>query len=67
MRRHVWSAMAASALLLAGCSDSGPTAEDTAAEVEPAVEEYLRGVVPSEMYESANIEALKAQAICART
>lgn len=31
------------------------------------IEEYLRGVVPSEMYESANIEALKAQAICART
>ena len=31
------------------------------------IEEYLRGVVPSEMYESADIEALKAQAICART
>lgn len=31
------------------------------------IEEYLRGVVPSEMYESSNIEALKAQAICART
>jgi len=31
------------------------------------IEEYLRGVVPSEMYASANIEALKAQAIAART
>lgn len=31
------------------------------------IEEYLRGVVPSEMYESADAEALKAQAICART
>ncbi|KAB7739774.1 serine hydrolase [Nostocoides sp. F2B08] len=46
MRRHVWSAMAASALLLAGCSDSGTTAEDTADEVEPAVEEYLAAVDP---------------------
>lgn len=36
-------------------------------EVSFDIEEYLRGVVPSEMYESANIEALKAQAICART
>ena len=36
-------------------------------EVKLDIEEYLRGVVPSEMYESANIEALKAQAICART
>lgn len=36
-------------------------------EVSLDIEEYLRGVVPSEMYESANIEALKAQAICART
>ena len=36
-------------------------------EVSLYIEEYLRGVVPSEMYESANIEALKAQAICART
>ena len=36
-------------------------------EVRLDIEEYLRGVVPSEMYESANIEALKAQAICART
>ena len=36
-------------------------------EVSLDIEEYLRGVVPSEMYESANLEALKAQAICART
>jgi len=36
-------------------------------EISLDIEEYLRGVVPSEMYESANIEALKAQAICART
>ncbi len=38
-----------------------------AEEISIDIEEYLRGVVPSEMYESANIEALKAQAICART
>ena len=38
-----------------------------AEEISLDIEEYLRGVVPSEMYESANIEALKAQAICART
>lgn len=31
------------------------------------IEEYLRGVVPSEIYESTHIEALKAQAIAART
>ena len=31
------------------------------------IEEYLRGVVPAEMYESSDLEALKAQAICART
>lgn len=36
-------------------------------EVNLDIEEYLRGVVPSEMYESASAEALKAQAICART
>ena len=36
-------------------------------EIDLDIEEYLRGVVPSEMYESANIEALKAQAVCART
>ena len=36
-------------------------------EVSLGIEEYLRGVVPSEMYESADAEALKAQAICART
>ena len=46
MRRHVWSAMAALALLLAGCSDSGPTAQQVASEVEPAVEEYLAAVDP---------------------
>ncbi|MDL2319437.1 SpoIID/LytB domain-containing protein [Eubacteriales bacterium OttesenSCG-928-A19] len=38
-----------------------------AGEVRMDIEEYLRGVVPSEMYESADVEALKAQAICART
>ena len=38
-----------------------------AEEISLDIEEYLRGVVPSEMYESTNIEALKAQAICART
>ena len=38
-----------------------------AEEISFDIEEYLRGVVPSEMYESSNIEALKAQAICART
>ena len=38
-----------------------------AEEINLDIEEYLRGVVPSEMYESANIEALKAQTICART
>ena len=38
-----------------------------AQEINLGIEEYLRGVVPSEMYESANIEALKAQAICARS
>ena len=38
-----------------------------AEEINLDIEEYLRGVVPSEMYESANIEALKAQAICARS
>lgn len=46
-------------------------AENTAVygtnEVSLDIEEYLRGVVPSEMYESANVEALKAQAIAART
>jgi hypothetical protein len=31
------------------------------------VEEYLRGVVPSEVYPSWNIEALKAQAVAARS
>ena len=31
------------------------------------IEEYLKGVVPSEMYASWNAEALKAQAIAART
>ncbi|MEG2623976.1 MAG: SpoIID/LytB domain-containing protein [Clostridia bacterium] len=36
-------------------------------EISLDIEDYLRGVVPSEMYESASIEALKAQAICART
>ncbi|MDF2882328.1 MAG: SpoIID/LytB protein [Clostridiaceae bacterium] len=30
------------------------------------IEDYLKGVVPSEMYSSYNIEALKAQAIAAR-
>ncbi len=38
-----------------------------AEEINLDIEEYLRGVVPSEMYESANIEVLKAQAICARS
>lgn len=31
------------------------------------IEEYLCGVVPAEMYESASMDALKAQAITART
>lgn len=31
------------------------------------IEEYLCGVVPSEMYESASMDALKAQAVAART
>jgi SpoIID/LytB domain protein len=32
-----------------------------------ALEEYLKGVVPWEMNPSAPLEALKAQAICARS
>lgn len=35
--------------------------------VELDLEEYLLGVVPSEIYESSHIEALKAQAVAART
>lgn len=35
--------------------------------VELDLEEYLCGVVPSEVYESAHMEALKAQAVAART
>lgn len=35
--------------------------------VELDLEEYLLGVVPSEIYESSYIEALKAQAVAART
>ena len=35
--------------------------------VELDLEEYLCGVVPSEIYESSHIEALKAQAVAART
>lgn len=35
--------------------------------IEIDIEEYLLGVVPSEMPESSHIEALKAQAIAART
>ena len=35
--------------------------------VELDLEEYLLGVVPSEIYESSHIEALKAQAVCARS
>ena len=31
------------------------------------LEEYLCGVVPAEIYESADMEALKAQAVAART
>ena len=31
------------------------------------IEEYLCGVVPAEIYESADMEALKAQAVAART
>lgn len=31
------------------------------------IEEYLCGVVPAEIYESAHMEALKAQAVAART
>jgi peptidoglycan hydrolase-like amidase len=31
------------------------------------LEEYLRGVIPAEMYTSWHIEALKAQAVAART
>jgi SpoIID/LytB domain protein len=31
------------------------------------IEEYLCGVVPSEIYESSHMDALKAQAIAART
>lgn len=31
------------------------------------IEEYLRGVVPSEVYPSWHAEALKAQAVAART
>ena len=34
---------------------------------ELCLEEYLKGVVPSEMPSSYSIEALKAQAVCART
>ena len=36
-------------------------------EISLDIEEYLRGVVPSEMYESAHMEALKAQGIASRT
>ncbi|MBS6702774.1 MAG: SpoIID/LytB domain-containing protein [Clostridiales bacterium] len=35
--------------------------------VELDLEEYLLGVVPSEIYESSHVEALKAQAVAART
>lgn len=35
--------------------------------VELDLEEYLCGVVPSEIYESSHMEALKAQAVAART
>ena len=35
--------------------------------IEMDLEEYLRGVVPSEMYSTFELEALKAQAIAART
>lgn len=31
------------------------------------IEEYLRGVVPSEVYSTWHVEALKAQAVAART
>lgn len=34
---------------------------------ELCLEEYLKGVVPSEMPSSYSLEALKAQAVCART
>lgn len=34
---------------------------------ELSIEDYLRGVVPAEMPSSYHIEALKAQAVCART
>lgn len=43
------------------------TAEGIAIVNELRVEEYLYGVVPSEMPASYEMEALKAQAICART
>ena len=38
-----------------------------AGQVEMDLEEYLCGVVPSEIYESSHMEALKAQAVAART
>ena len=38
-----------------------------AGSVEMDLEEYLCGVVPSEIYESSHMEALKAQAVAART
>lgn len=43
------------------------TAQFGAGPVELDIEEYLRGVVPAEIYESSAMDALKAQAVAART
>lgn len=46
---------------------AGNIARHGAGPVELPIEEYLCGVVPSEIYESSAMDALKAQAVAART
>ena len=50
-----------------GCFEIGKESEGLLLVNEVDIEDYLTRVVPSEMPSSYEVEALKAQAVCART
>ena len=49
MRGHGWSVLAVAVAALVGCSATGPTPQELAVEVRPAVEEYMTAVDPDRM------------------